>query len=156
MRRRYTPPRAVRELIAGGGGGPGFCAQRPAWHHALRDMAMGFCLCSGVAIRAELTIRERGLRKVIILDPDIHHGKGTEQFFRQRPDVLSASVHQGDMYPGSGPLSSVGAGDWLGYTTSVPVHQGTGEIAWASDAPHRLSLAGVVPAGRPSIRRDLE
>ena len=81
----------VRELIAGGGGGTGFCALRPAGHYALRDMAMGFCLFNNVAIAAELAIRELGIRKVFILDWDVHHSNGTERFFRQSrsPQTLS-------------------------------------------------------------------
>ena len=61
---------------------------------------------------------------MFILDWDVHHGNGTADFFRDRSDVLFASIHQGGMYPGSGPLSDAGAGEGRGYTINVPVPPG--------------------------------
>ena len=72
----------------------GFCGVRPSGHHAEPDRAMGFCLFNNVAIAAEFAIRELGVERVFILDWDVHHGNGTAEAFRRRPDVLFASIHQ--------------------------------------------------------------
>lgn len=126
----------VRELVAGRDD-VGFCALRPPGHHALRDQSMGFCLFNNVAIAAELAIRELGLRRVFVLDWDVHHGNGTADCFRRRSDVLYASIHQGaDMYPGSGALSDVGMGEGLGYTINAPVPPGADEEVWLSVLEH--------------------
>ena len=80
----------------------GFCGVRPSGHHAEASRAMGFCLFNNVAIAAEYAICELGVRRVFILDWDVHHGNGTAEIFRRRPDVLFASIHQGGIYPGHG------------------------------------------------------
>jgi acetoin utilization deacetylase AcuC-like enzyme len=114
----------------------GFCGVRPSGHHAEPDRAMGFCLFNNVAIAAELAICELGLRRVFILDWDVHHGNGTAEAFRRRPDVLFASIHQSGIYPGSGPLSDVGSGPGEGYTINLPVPAGSEEELWLSLIEH--------------------
>src|SRR5580693_9153507 len=86
----------------------GFCGVRPSGHHAEPDRAMGFCLFNNVAVAAELAIQELGAARVFILDWDVHHGNGTAEAFRHRPDVLFASIHQSGIYPGTGPMSDLG------------------------------------------------
>jgi acetoin utilization deacetylase AcuC-like enzyme len=76
-----------------------FCGVRPSGHHAEPNCAMGFCFFNNVAIAAELGIRELGARRVLILDWDVHHGNGTAEAFRCRPDVLFASIHQSGIIP---------------------------------------------------------
>jgi acetoin utilization deacetylase AcuC-like enzyme len=125
----------VRALMAGEAG-LGFCALRPSGHHAEGDRAMGFCLFNNVAIAAELAIRELGARRVFILDWDVHHGNGTAEAFRTRPDVLFASIHQSGIYPGTGPLSDVGSGAGEGYTINLPVPAGSEEDLWLSLVEH--------------------
>ncbi len=71
----------------------GFCALRPAGHHAERDCAMGFCLFSNMAIAAEHAICEHGIRQVMVIDWDVHHGNGTAEIFRKRADVLVTDIH---------------------------------------------------------------
>jgi acetoin utilization deacetylase AcuC-like enzyme len=78
----------------------GFSALRPSGHHAGPEYAMGFCLFNNVAIAAELAIRELGMKRVLILDWDVHHGNGTAHIFRRRSDVLFASIHQLGLSPG--------------------------------------------------------
>jgi acetoin utilization deacetylase AcuC-like enzyme len=113
-----------------------FCAVRPSGHHAEADRAMGFCLFNNVAVAAELAIRELGARSVFILDWDVHHGNGTAEIFRYRPDVLFASVHQGGIYPGTGALGDVGSGPGEGYTINLPVPAGSEEDLWLSLLEH--------------------
>ena len=54
---------------------------------------MGFCLLSNVAIAVEAAIATHGLRRVAILDWDVHHGNGTQSIFYERDDVLFISLH---------------------------------------------------------------
>jgi acetoin utilization deacetylase AcuC-like enzyme len=108
----------------------GFCALRPPGHHAEPSRAMGFCLFDGIAIAAELAIRELGVERVFILDWDVHHGNGTAEAFRRRPDVLFASIHQQGIFPGSGALGDTGSGAGEGFTINLPVPAGSGEEVW--------------------------
>ena len=82
----------------------------PGGHHAERERAMGFCMFNNVAIAAELAIRELGIEKILILDWDVHHGNGTAEIFRRRPDVLLASIHQLGLFPGGWPPTSATTG----------------------------------------------
>jgi acetoin utilization deacetylase AcuC-like enzyme len=113
-----------------------FAGVRPSGHHAEPDRAMGFCLFDNVAIAAELAIRELGARRVFILDWDVHHGNGTAEAFRRRPDVLFASIHQAGIYPGTGALGDVGSGPGEGYTINLPVPAGSEEELWLSLLEH--------------------
>jgi acetoin utilization deacetylase AcuC-like enzyme len=121
----------------------GFCGVRPSGHHAEPGRAMGFCLFNNVAIAAEYAICELGLRRVFILDWDVHHGNGTAETFRRRPDVLFASIHQGGIYPGTGALGDSGSGPGEGYTINLPVPAGSEEDLWLSLLEHI-----VLPAAR--------
>jgi acetoin utilization deacetylase AcuC-like enzyme len=132
----------VRELLAGEARSA-FCGVRPAGHHAGADSAMGFCLFNNVAIAAELAIRELGVRRVLILDWDVHHGNGTAEIFRRRPDVLFASIHQAGLYPGTGALSDSGSGAGRGYTINVPVAKGANEEVWISILEHVIVPVGI-------------
>ena len=114
----------------------GFCGVRPSGHHAEPGRAMGFCLFNNVAIAAELAIRELGVRRVFVLDWDVHHGNGTAEAFRRRSDVLFVSIHQAGLYPGSGPLEDVGSGEGEGYTINLPVPAGSEEDLWLSLLEH--------------------
>jgi acetoin utilization deacetylase AcuC-like enzyme len=114
----------------------GFCGVRPSGHHAEPDRAMGFCLFNNVAIAAELAIRELGAGRVLILDWDVHHGNGTAETFRDRSDVLFASIHQSGIYPGTGAAADFGSGPGEGYTINLPVPAGSGEGLWLSLIEH--------------------
>jgi acetoin utilization deacetylase AcuC-like enzyme len=108
----------------------GFCGVRPAGHHAESERAMGFCLFNNVAVAAATAIAEHGLRRVFVLDWDVHHGNGTAEIFAARADVLFASIHQMPLYPGTGLLGDVGRGPGEGYTLNLPVAPGSTEALW--------------------------
>jgi acetoin utilization deacetylase AcuC-like enzyme len=114
----------------------GFCGVRPSGHHAEPNRAMGFCLFNNVALAAEFAIRELGVRRVFILDWDVHHGNGTAEAFRRRSDVLFASIHESGIYPGTGSLSDVGSGPGEGYTINLPVPASSEEDLWLSLLEH--------------------
>jgi acetoin utilization deacetylase AcuC-like enzyme len=121
----------------------GFCGVRPSGHHAEPDRAMGFCLFNNIALAAELAIRELGARRVFILDWDVHHGNGTAEAFRSRPDVLFSSIHESPLYPGTGPLEDAGSGPGEGYTINLPVPAGSEEELWLSLLEHVVLPAAV-------------
>jgi acetoin utilization deacetylase AcuC-like enzyme len=123
------------EMVAGlleGEDRVGFSGLRPAGHHAERDRAMGFCLFNNVAIAADCALTEHGLERVFVLDWDVHHGNGTAEIFRRRPDVLFASIHQTGIYPGTGLLTDTGSGRGEGYTINLPVYAGSEGALWQS------------------------
>ena len=121
---------AMTSALLAGEAGVGFATVRPPGHHAEPERAMGFCLFNNVAVAAELAIRELGARRVFVLDWDVHHGNGTAEAFRERDDVLYASIHQSPFYPGTGALSDAGTGRGEGYTINLPVPAGSGEELW--------------------------
>ncbi len=81
---------------------PTFVLARPPGHHATRDTAMGFCLFSNAAIAAEYALTKPGVKRVGILDWDVHHGNGTEAIVRDNPYIAYCSLHQHPCYPGTG------------------------------------------------------
>jgi acetoin utilization deacetylase AcuC-like enzyme len=88
--------------VMGGGEPTGFGLVRPPGHHATADRAMGFCLFNNVAICARHLIARHGVRRVAIVDFDVHHGNGTEEIFREEGDVFYLSSHRYPFYPGTG------------------------------------------------------
>lgn len=97
-----------------------FCAVRPPGHHAEPTKAMGFCLFNNVAVAARFLQREFGLKKVCIVDWDVHHGNGTQSAFYDDPSVLYVSVHQQPLYPGTGSINETGSGNGYGATLNLP------------------------------------
>ncbi|MDA7489190.1 histone deacetylase family protein [Candidatus Pelagibacter ubique] len=79
-----------------------FCAVRPPGHHAEKNKAMGFCIYNNVAVGANYLINKYKLKKIAIIDFDVHHGNGTQNIFYDNEKVLYISTHQYPYYPGSG------------------------------------------------------
>ena len=79
-----------------------FCAVRPPGHHAEKNKAMGFCIYNNVAVGANYLINKYKLKRVAIIDFDVHHGNGTQDIFHDNEKVLYISTHQYPYYPGSG------------------------------------------------------
>ncbi len=81
---------------------PTFVLARPPGHHATRNTAMGFCLFSNAAIAAEYALTKPNVKRVGILDWDVHHGNGTEAIVQDNPNLAYCSLHQHPGYPGTG------------------------------------------------------
>lgn len=90
---------AATDTVMAGKAANAFCAVRPPGHHAEHDRAMGFCFFDNVAVGAAHALRVHGLKRVAILDFDVHHGNGTEDVFRNEPDVLFCSSYQNPLFP---------------------------------------------------------
>jgi len=107
-----------------------FCAIRPPGHHAERDKAMGFCIFNNVAVGARYVQKRFGLKKILIVDWDVHHGNGTQNIFLEDPSVFYFSIHQFPYYPGSGSEGEVGEGKGEGYTFNMPMFAGSGDLEY--------------------------
>jgi acetoin utilization deacetylase AcuC-like enzyme len=79
-----------------------FCAVRPPGHHAVHNRAMGFCLFGNVAIAAHYARKKHGLKRILIVDWDVHHGNGTQALVEEEPEIHFVSMHQWPWYPGTG------------------------------------------------------
>ena len=97
-----------------------FCAIRPPGHHAEPELSMGFCIFNNVAIAAEYARLYYSLKRVAIVDFDVHHGNGTQAAFYKNPAVFYASSHEMPNYPGTGFPNDVG----LGNIVNVPLRAG--------------------------------
>lgn len=104
-----------------------FCAVRPPGHHAEAGRAMGFCLFNNVAIAARYVQKKYGLKNVLIVDWDVHHGNGTQHSFEHDPSVLFFSTHQYPHYPGTGRAIETGHEAGKGFTINVPMEAGEGD-----------------------------
>jgi acetoin utilization deacetylase AcuC-like enzyme len=90
------------DLVMSGQGRTAFCNVRPPGHHAERDHAMGFCIFNNISVGAAHARQVHRLERVAIVDFDVHHGNGTEDIFRDEPNVLFCSTFQHPLYPNTG------------------------------------------------------
>ncbi len=104
-----------------------FCAVRPPGHHAESNSPMGFCLFNNVAVAAKYAKRKYGLKRILILDWDVHHGNGTQEIFYDDNSVFFISLHQYPFYPGSGGKNERGEGNGEGFNLNIPMRSGSGE-----------------------------
>jgi len=92
---------AIDEIMAGHALNA-FCAVRPPGHHAERGRAMGFCFFNNLAIAARYAIEKFKLKRIAVIDFDVHHGNGTEDIFKNDPHIVMCSFFQYPLYPNSG------------------------------------------------------
>jgi acetoin utilization deacetylase AcuC-like enzyme len=117
--------RAV-DAVMSGKAESAFVACRPPGHHATVWRAMGFCLFNNVAVAARYAQAQYpGVKKILIVDFDVHHGNGTQDIFYADSSVFYYSLHQYPWYPGTGSASERGSEEGEGYTLNVPVPAAT-------------------------------
>ncbi len=108
-----------------------FALVRPPGHHAGPEYALGFCLFNNVSLAATYLIREFGLKRVLVLDIDSHHGNGTQEIFYGTSKVLYVSLHEDPSeFPETGFLDETGEGEGKGYTVNVALPFRTGDRAY--------------------------
>ncbi|TGM73206.1 histone deacetylase [Leptospira mtsangambouensis] len=112
----------------------GMALVRPPGHHAEADYAMGFCIFNNIAITAKY-LQSKGIKRILILDWDVHHGNGTQHQFYEDDSVYFISLHQFPFYPGTGALSERGKGKGFGTTMNIPLARGAGEFEYLSCFP---------------------
>ncbi|MCF7956813.1 MAG: histone deacetylase [Phycisphaerae bacterium] len=120
---------AACDMIMAGEANNGFCALRPPGHHAEVDKSMGFCMFNNIAIACKYLQKHHGLKRILILDWDVHHGNGTQNSFERDPSVLFCSFHQhpATLFPGTGWPQEQGEGLGRGFTLNLPLEPGSGD-----------------------------
>jgi len=104
-----------------------FCAVRPPGHHAEQARAMGFCLFNSVGVGAMRARAVHGVERVAIVDFDVHHGNGGQDLAMREPEVFYASIHEQDIYPGTGLAHETGPN---ANVVNAPVATGMEGPAW--------------------------
>ena len=115
----------VVDCVCNGDSGKGIAVIRPPGHHAESDEACGFCVFNNVSVAAKYAIKSHGLKRVLILDWDVHHGNGIQNMFYEDPQVLYISMHRydwGTFFPGRSDANFdyFGAGPGEGFNINIP------------------------------------
>ena len=140
-----------------------FCAVRPPGHHATPTRGMGFCIYNNIAIAARYVQKVHGVRRVLIVDWDYHHGNGTQDIFYEDDSVFYFSTHDYGAYPGTGGPAETGSGKGLGTTLNVPLPGGASDAQILQAFESRLVPAArrfrpdfiLISAGFDGMRNDL-
>ncbi len=140
---------SATEAVARGDVRNAFALVRPPGHHARPDIGMGFCLFNNVAIAARHAQATLGMRRIAIVDFDVHHGNGTQEAFYADPSVLYVSTHQAMHFPGTGELEETGEGAGVGRTLNIPLMAGHGDREY--DAIYGGLIARVLEQYRPDL-----
>ncbi|GLR65612.1 acetoin utilization protein [Acidocella aquatica] len=129
---------AAVDAVMEGWANAAFVAMRPPGHHAERDRAMGFCFFNNAAVAAYHARARWGLRRIAVVDFDVHHGNGTQDIFGPDPELFYGSSHQYPCFPGTGMVREQGV---AGNIMNVPLAPGSGgpefRAAWEG---------GIIPA----------
>jgi len=129
---------ALVEAVLDGRVENGFALVRPPGHHACFNQGMGFCLLNNVAIGARAALEEKGVKRVLIVDFDAHHGNGTQEIFEAEERVCYFSTHLYPFYPGTGHWRERGRGPGEGTVINVPLP------TWAGDRGYERILAEIL------------
>ncbi len=121
----------LADAWAAGEIGNGFAIIRPPGHHAMRVVHgnRGFCNVHNEAAMVAYLRQKHDVRRVAIVDTDVHHGDGTQEIFYHDPDVLVIGLHQDGrtLYPGSGFVNELGGPGAFARNLNVPLPPGTGD-----------------------------
>jgi acetoin utilization deacetylase AcuC-like enzyme len=131
------------DLVMAGEAEAVFCSVRPPGHHAERRRAMGFCIFNNIAVGAAHALAAHGLKRIAIVDFDVHHGNGTEDIFREEPRALFCSSFQHPFYPGTG------ADTVSRHIINIPLPAGTGGDGFREAVEERW--LGALDAAKPQL-----
>lgn len=104
----------------------GFALLRPPGHHALVNQAMGFCIFNSDVIAARALQKQRGVKRIAIIDFDVHHGNGTQDLTDNDPSIMAISIHQHPFWPMTGGAEFTGKSDAKGTVINLPFGVGAG------------------------------
>ncbi len=118
---------AAVDAVMDGWARTAFAAVRPPGHHAEPGRPMGFCLFNNAAVAALWARARWGLKRVAVVDFDVHHGNGTQAIFGPDADLFYASSHQSPCYPGTGSAREHGV---AGNVVNAPLAPGSDGAAF--------------------------
>ncbi len=118
---------AAVDAVMSGEDDMAFCAVRPPGHHAEPEAPMGFCIFNNVAIGALHALDAHNLKRVAIVDFDVHHGNGTQTVAERDARVMFCSTHQSPLYPGTGAAGEHGRDNNV---INAPLPAGAGSAEW--------------------------
>jgi acetoin utilization protein AcuC len=136
-----TPaPKGIFEVASLAAGGSMFAGEKlfegyslavnplGGFHHASKGHSSGFCFFNDIAIAIEYLRKKQNLKRIMIIDLDVHHGNGTQDIYIDDKHILNLSFHQDGrtLYPGTGNVDTLGRDDAAGYTVNLPFPPGTG------------------------------
>jgi acetoin utilization deacetylase AcuC-like enzyme len=121
---------AFRSVLTGEVGNA-YALSRPPGHHCTADFPNGFCLLNNIAVAIRAAQAEGLVRRVAVVDWDVHHGNGTEAIFWNDPEVLTISLHQDRNYPlDTGGVEAMGGPDAPGSNLNLPLPPGCGQAIY--------------------------
>ncbi len=123
------------DLVMSGKVQNAFCCVRPPGHHAGKAHSAGFCIFNSVAVGAAHALAQHGIKRVAIIDFDVHHGDGTEDIFRDHPNVMLCSTFQHPYYPHRGADTSTER------MVNVPLKAGTDGKAFRAAVENEFAPA---------------
>lgn len=124
------------------------CLNRPPGHHAGRDYAGGFCLFNNAAIVAKYCLDSGGMKRVLLLDWDLHHGNGTQDIVQHDPRIIFCSLHQfgSQLYPETGNIRDIGTN---GNLINLPLPPGVGDNEYW--AVFQATIPALIEQAKPDI-----
>jgi len=122
---------AAFDAVASGEVDNAYALVRPPGHHARPETGMGFCIFGNAGIAIRNGMKKFDLKRVAVLDWDVHHGNGTQEIFYSDPNVLTISIHQDQLFPPqSGYAADQGEDAGAGYAINIPLPAGSGNGAY--------------------------
>ena len=104
---------------------------RPPGHHADADAAYGFCLLANGVLGVKHAQEIHGVRRVAVVDWDVHHGNSAETAFYDDPNILTISIHQDNLFPPQrGQKEDTGSASGYGSNINIPMPAGSGSAAY--------------------------
>ena len=118
-----------------------FVLNRPPGHHATASRGMGFCIYNNIAIVARYLQNKYNIKRILIVDFDVHHGNGTQDIFYDDDSIFYFDIHQHPFYPQSGRPNETGSGKGKGFTLNIDLPRGAGDIELINAFTNKLKPA---------------
>jgi acetoin utilization protein AcuC len=112
-------------------------------HHATREASAGFCVFNDIGVAVELLRSAYGVRRILYVDIDVHHGDGVYYSYESDPELFIFDIHEDGryLYPGTGSPEETGRGGAAGTKVNIPLPPGSGDEAAAAQLPRLEEFA---------------